>query len=384
METQAQRLRPTRFSLLPVLFLRLRASRLIATLGIVVMTVGLYVPVAGRDVLSQGDPVIRSSETWIIWNAVVAPLTSLYEVHEVAISLLLRLGIVALYSMLTYGGLVLIPLLWRPLSPKGTVVMRWTYGVWLSLLAILALTGLPAWRQFMSQAPLPLGPSSRTITVEASYLLPGALVFPLGVLLNGAALVLMLREPLPLSPPAPASRTRWQQVATLVLTTGVLVWGIGFYLMPEAITAACPPVIFSVSQFAHGACAGLDSDQVQAAAYYAGLHPIGRFFFAVGANFVLLVAVGCITALGGWTRQLSVGTLAWLAAWPVLALGVALVALHGADVIAQHGFRLTATSSNWRVGPGMVVTFVGIGLVVLGQLGLWRELVRQKGIARAG
>jgi hypothetical protein len=35
------------------------------------------------------------------------------------------------------------------------------------------------------------------------------------------------------------------------------------------------------------------------------------------------------------------------------------------------------------MAPGMVVTFAGIGLVALGQLGLWRELVRRKGTANA-
>ncbi len=169
-----------------------------------------------------------------------------------------------------------------------------------------------------------------------------------------------------------------------MLMVGVLAWGIGFYLMPEAITAACPPVTFSVTQFAYGACAGIDSDQVLVAAYYAGLNPIALVLFTVGWNHELLVAIGCITALGGWTRQLSVLTLAWLAAWPVLALGVALVALHGVGVVAQHGFLLTiATGTCWHMASGMVVTFAGIGLMAVGQLGLWRELVRRNGTASA-
>jgi uncharacterized membrane protein len=72
-----------------------------------------------------------------------------------------------------------------------------------------------------------------------------------------------------------------------------------------------------------------------------------------------------------------VSTLTWLAVWPILALGVALVALQGVGVIAQRSFRLTfETGENWHMASGMIVTFVGIGLVVLGQLGLWRELTR--------
>jgi hypothetical protein len=345
------------------------AARLIATLRIVLMTVGLSVPFAGRDLLVQGDSVSRSSETWTVGNAVGASLAFL-RLWDMSLPLPLGFGAVSVYSLLTLGGLALIPLLWRLLSAEGAVRVRWTYAAWLSLLTILAVVGLPAWGQFMSQPPP--APWPETITLGTSYLLPGAMVFPLGVLVNGVALALILREPLPLllSPPAPAPRSGWQLSATLVLTAGALVWVVGFYLMPETTTAACPLVIFSASQFAHGTCAGLDSDQVQAAASYAGLDPIGRFFFAVGTNFVLLVAVGGITALGGWTRQLAVGTLAWLAAWPALALGVALVALQGVGVIAQHGFKLTATSSNWHMGPGMVVTFIGIGLVALGQLGL--------------
>ena len=68
----------------------------------------------------------------------------------------------------------------------------------------------------------------------------------------------------------------------------------------------------------------------------------------------------------------------------MLALGVALVALQGTSLVAQHGFQLTAaTGTGWHVGPGMIVTFVGIGLVALGQVGLWRELGRRKGAASA-
>jgi hypothetical protein len=376
METQAQPLRQNRCSLL---LARPWASRLFATLGIVAMTVGLYVPIAGRDVTFHGDPVIRQSETWALGNRVGAPLAFL---HVGRMSLPLYLGFDAVYSVLTLGGLALIPLLWRQLSPKGAARVRWAFAVWLLLLTILAVAGLAAWWQFTSD-PLP-GPASRTITVGAPYLLPGAVVFSLGVLVNCAALSLTLREPLPILSPASAPRTGWQWTATLMLTVGTLVWGIGFYLMPEAITAACPPVTFSVTQFAHGACAGLDSDQVLGAAYYAGLNPISRLLFTLGRHFELLVAAGCITTLGGWTRHLSVYTLAWLAVWPVLALGVALVALHGVDVVAQHGFQLAiATGHDWHTAPGMVVTFAGIGLVALGQLGLWRELARRKGTASA-
>jgi hypothetical protein len=292
----------------------------------------------------------------------------------------MALGSEVVYSLLTLGGLALIPLLWQPLSPRATTRVRWTYAVWLLLLTILAVAGLPAYWQFMSQSLA--GPVSRFITVGAPYLLPGAVVFPLGALVSCAALPLMLREPLPTLGPAP--RTGWQWIAALVLTAGALVWGIGFYLMPETITAACPPVTFSVTHFAYGACAGLDSDQVLAAAYNAGLNPIARLLFTLGRNFELLVAAGGITTLGGWTRRLSVYTLAWLAVWPMLALGVALVALHGVAVVAQQGLQLTfATGHGWHMAPGMVVTFAGIGLVALGQLGLWRELVRRKGTANA-
>jgi hypothetical protein len=368
METQAQRLRQNRFSLL---LARPWASRLIATLGIVVMTVGLSVPFAGTDEIFHGDPVSRYSDTWALRNTAGAPLVFL---HGGRMVLPLYLGFDAVYSVLTLGGLALIPLLWRQLSPKGTARVRWTYAVWLLLLTILAVAGLAAWWQFVVQS-LP-GPPFRLITMGAPYLLPGAVVFPLGVLVSCVALPLMLREPMLTSAPAPAPRTGWQWIATLVLTAGALVWGIGFYLMPEAITAACPPVIFSVTQFVHGNCAGLDSDQVLQDAYYAGLNPIALLLFTLGRHFELLVAAGGITTLGGWTRQLSVNTLAWLAVWPALALGVALVALQGVGVVAQHGFPFGPGMGPGGMGPGMVVTFVGIGLVALGQLGLWRELVR--------
>src|SRR5260370_33902995 len=133
--------------------------------------------------------------------------------------------------------------------------------------------------------------------------------------------------------------------------------------MPGAVTASCPPIIFSVTQFVHGACAGLDSDQVRQAAYNAGIDPIALFFYSLGWKYELLVATACITALGGWTRQLSMYTLAWLAVWPLLALGTALLALHRADFAAQHGLRLNPAASLSRGGPGTVGTFVRILIV---------------------
>jgi hypothetical protein len=336
------------------------------------MMVGLYVPCAGIEIRYHADPetVVRSSGTWTIANAgVVAPVVFASRLLPLA------LGQAAVYALITFGGLALLPLLWRPLSPRGNAVVRWLYAIWLVLLSLLAVARLPDLRQFLSQPPA--GPAPQTYTQEAAYLLPGVVVFPLGVLTCCAALILLRREPLPLASPAQASRTTWQWIAAFTITAGVLVWLIGFYLMPEAVTTACPPISFSVTQFAHGACAGLDSDQVRAAASYAGLNPIARLLDALGGNLELLVATGCITALGEWTRQLSVSTLAWLAAWPILAFGVALVALQGVGVIAQQGFKLTfETGAGWHVGSGIVVTFAGIGLVVLGQLGLWRELVR--------
>jgi hypothetical protein len=374
MQTHAQHLRQNRFTLL---LARPWASRLIATLGIVVMTIGLYVPFAGRIVTIHNDHVFRYPETRTIGISVVAFFAFLDMWHR---SLPVRLGSEVVYSVLTLGGLALIPLLWQPLSPRATARVRWTYAVWLLLLTILAVAGLPATWQSISQ-PFP-GPGFRDFTVGAPNILLGVVVFPLGVLVSCAALPLMLREPLPTLGPAP--RTGWQWTAALVLTAGALVWGIGFYLMPEAITGACPPVTFSVTHFAYGACAGLDSDQVLTAAYNARLNPIARLLFTLGWHFELLVAVGGIATLGGWTRHLSVYTLAWLAVWPVLALGVALVALQGVGAIAQHGLQLTfATGHDWHTAPGMVVTFAGIGLATLGQLGLWRELVRRKGAVSA-
>ncbi len=351
-------------------------SRLVATVGIVVMTVGLHIPVAGEDMLFHGDPVsvTRSSGTasivdFVHWS--IAPL------HMERTSLYGQLGVEAIYAVLTLGGLVLITLLWRPLSRRGSVVIRWIFTTWLVLLALFVVAGLPALREYISQPSS--SPTPDAISVEASYLLPGIIVFPLGILMTAAALALMFRESLPVTSPVSAPRTSWQWAAALMLTVGVLIWGIGFYLMPEVVTSACPPIIFSDTQFGHGAWAGLDSDQVRAAAYYVGLNPLAFVFYNVTWNYELLVAVGCITAFGSWTRQLSVGALAWLAAWPVLALGGAMVALQGVGVIARQGFALTATSSssNWHVGPGMIVTFVGIGLVALGQIGLWRELARR-------
>lgn len=374
MELDARLFRESRFASLltqPV------TTRLLATVGIVVMTVGLDAQCAVSVLLIRGQ--VLPDNSWTIRDWVYGPLATAGVMRW---PVLLLLGVEVVYSVLTWGGLALIPLLWRSLSPNGAIVLRRLYALWLALLTLLALAGLPSLHQFMSQPPQDLSPYP--VTLQGSTLVPGVAVFPLGVLLGAAALFLLLREPLPMTAPALPARTGWLWAATLALTLGCLVWCIGFYFMPEATTSACPPVIFSVTQFAHGACAGLDSDQVRQAAYYAGLNPIALFFYGVSWNFELLVAAAGVTALAGWTRQLSVWTLAWLTVWPAVALGVALVALHGANLVAQHGFHLAAATSAWHVGPGMIVTFVGLGLVALGQFGLWQEMARARSAARTG
>jgi len=95
MATRVQPRRQHRFALLLPLLARPRAVRLIATLGSVLVTVGLYVPDAGRALLFHGDPVhchpmARTCDTWVIADAVragFAPLSS------AALSLPAQLGI---------------------------------------------------------------------------------------------------------------------------------------------------------------------------------------------------------------------------------------------------------------------------------------------------
>ena len=175
-KTHAQ---PLRQNQLHDLVARPQASRLIATIGIVVMTVGLYVPVAGRDVLFHSDPISRSSETWTIGNSVGASFT--FHLRDMSLPAQLGFDVVSVYSVLMLGGLALIPLLWRPLSARGQ------YGC--------AGSMPPGWR--CSPSSRWLGclrggssclkhPSSRRPKpshLEASHLLAGALSsFPLGVL----------------------------------------------------------------------------------------------------------------------------------------------------------------------------------------------------------
>lgn len=362
----------------PSLKARWWLTRLIATLGVVVMTLGLYTPAIVTTVrFGFHDPTIETV-TWTARNLIglAAPF------HPWArLPLPMILGLDAALSALMLGGLALLPLLWRPLSPKGAELLRWAYAAWLALMVILAVAGLFALRQTV---PLAFSLAKQFGAFGSYHVLPGVIVFPLGAVVVCAALVLLFREPAPAMLSAPAPRNGWQWAATLTLTAGALVWLVGFYLMPQAITTACPPVTFSVTQFAHGACAGIDSDQALQWAWYAGLNPMALQLYTLGRNFELLVAFGAITALGGWTWLLSVRTLAWLAAWPTLAFGVALVALQGVGDVAEKGLWLTAaTGGSWHAAPGMAVTFAGIALVALGQAGLWREWARQRAAAPA-
>ncbi len=348
-------------------------ARLITTLGVILVTAGLYTPFIVTDVFITGHLPTRDSETWAVGGVMGLVAARLLSWPP---PLSLWLGFDAALSALMLGGLALLPLLWRPLTRKRLALVRWTYAAWLALLMILAIAGLVALRQ---SVPLAFSGHSQFNTYGFFHVLPGAVVFPLGAFIIVAALVLLFRESAPATLPTPAPRSGRLWAATLTLTAGALVWGVGFYLMPQAITTTCPPVTFSFTQFAHGSCAGIDSDQVLQWAWYAGLNPVASLLYTLGRNFELLVALGVITALGGWTRLLSVTTLAWLAAWPALAFGVALVALQGVGVVARYGFQLAAEpGGSWHAAPGMVVTFAGIILVALGQIGLWREMVKRK------
>jgi hypothetical protein len=346
-------------------------SRLVTTVGIALVTAGLYVAVAGNELVASSGPVIRTVETWSIHDTGI----TVYALLHLPRSVPLLLVFDALYSVVTLGGLALLLFLWRPLSPAATVRLRWTSGLWLVLLTTLAVAGEVArWQQVTQRAS---ATASSLISVKPPYLLPGVIVFPLGVLLCCAALFLRW-EPLPTTTTPPARRTGWQWASALLLTVGVALWGVGFYLMPQAVTDACPPVIFSVTQFAHGACAGIDSDQVLQAAANSGLPPIALFFSTASRSFELLVALGCLTVLSGWIRPPSFTSVAFPVLWFALTLGVALVALSGVAVVARHGFQLTTTTVGWHVASGIITTFVGIGLAALAQVGMWSELVSRK------
>jgi hypothetical protein len=349
---------------------RLWLARLVMTVGIALVTAGLYVAVAGNEIVASSGPVIRTVETWSIHDTGI----TVYALLHLPRSVPLLLVFDALYSVVTLGGLALLLFLWRPLSPAATMRLRWTSGLWLVLLTTLAVAGEVARWQHVTQRAS--GTASSLISVEPPDLLPGLIVFPLGVALCSAALFLRW-EPLPTTTTPPARRAGWQWASALLLTVGVALWGVGFYLMPQAVTDACPPVIFSVTQFAHGACAGIDSDQVLQAAAYAGLHPIALVFYMVSGSFELLVALGCLTVLSGWIRPPSFTSLAFPAVWFALALGVALVAAYGVAVAARQGFLLTATSVSWHAASGIIATFVGIALVVLAQVVVWGELLNR-------
>jgi hypothetical protein len=352
-------------------------ARLAATLGIIITTQGLLVPFVGRDLLIKfsGGDVLHSAETWSIDSALLAPLRQVVPLQPLSVTAYLLID--AALSLIGLGGLALIPLLWLARGRTGIVWARRLYGAWLSCLLLLAMVGLVLWRQLVSQEPTRFGSPDIAYALGPLHLLPGVVVFPLGALLASGGLYLISQMDLPLV--ESTARSRWQWAAATTLTVGMLTWLIGFYLMPEAITAACPPMSFSATQFAHGACAGLDSDQVMAAASNAGLPLIGRLLYNVGAYFELLVALGLITTFYSWIKRLSAPALAWLAIWPALAFGVALVALRGVGAAAQAHFTLSATAgSDWRVASGLIVTFLGIALTVLGELGLWSAWLQQR------
>jgi hypothetical protein len=269
-------------------------------------------------------------------------------------------------------GLLLCPWLW---SRRFRVIAAALYLGWVVLASITAVVALIGYAQVATTLPLSLfAPVGAGIAPDfglALLLAALALLWVVGLRLWRAArtqvqLVGMRaavrgerRERATHDAPAEVfARTGLMGGGAGAVSAGVLIWALGYYLMPWVVGASCPETAIVVG------CSGLSaSDAVAIAAAPAG---------AVLDPRVFLYAVPVVLGICGLlmiyaVRRLLINTAlcVWVGAWA--ATGSLIVALGwiGRGDTAP-GTALPAATSAHAITPAGAVAATGVGIVWLG------------------
>ena len=351
-------------------------------LGVAIAIIGFFLPIAQERILlrpSELVPPDTFTDTMTMSDALMR--FSIGAPRGSALWILFALPDLA-WLVAALGGLLLIPLLGQRLR-FWTALTRRSYTAWVALTTLVLLTAGLGLARTATTTTSGAG-SIRSVTFAG--LLPGAIVAPLGLALCGATLMLLYRAQLDrkgVTASVPARQGGWAtfaRISVIVVTLGMIVWALGFYALPWAMTNGCDGVTISFNHFANGACAGVDFGD--ALAQMRNTEP-GIFEFLAQPLPLLfmygtLLGWAILFVVASWLRTLPPERVGWMALWVLLTSALSIVALGGVSEIDKHGFQLTTEAGQrWVTGPGVGVSFAGLILVVAGTLGLiwmaWRD-----------
>ncbi|HLY32204.1 MAG TPA: hypothetical protein VKQ36_14330 [Ktedonobacterales bacterium] len=166
------------------------------------------------------------------------------------------------------------------------------------------------------------------------------------------------------------------------VTLGVVLWFWGFFSLPWATQGCDTTPLFL------GECQGIPvSTALQFGIHGAGvaLDPYigGSNSEANVGTIETLLLVGAILILGTlWRRAINRTLCVWASLWVVVAFISALVATQGASLGVDNPARY-GLSGVWRGDSGVLLSFLGLLLVLVGLVPLWAVAIRRSRLIAA-
>jgi hypothetical protein len=331
-------------------------------------TTGMNAEMARARWLALGGALLWLYASWAPWAIVIPHRALVAPEPYVSPAGLPAFGSIAIdptvLGIVSSIGLLLCPWLW---SRRYRVVAGALYLMWAALASLTAVITLVGFAQVATTLPLsltaPVGagiaPDFGLIVVLGAL----ALVWYAGLGLWRAALAQVRRvglratlrgerreRPTRDAPAEVFARTGLMGGGAGSVAAGVLIWALGYYLMPWVVGASCPETTIVVG------CSGLSaSDAVALAAAPAG---------AVLDPRVFLYAVPVVLAICGLlmiyaVRRLLINAVlcVWVGCWAASATLI--------EVLGWNG-RGQAAGASGAITPGGAVAGIGVGIVWLG------------------
>lgn len=323
--------------------------------------------------LFLGGNLVFAVGAWLPWTTLIgytgANTATYFDPGRASnLPLLGALGdpqsVLAAWSLLTILGLALAPLLtvrWpRWLVQAGHVLS----GLWLLLATVVAVALLIGLASGSYIPPIPC-PPQLVCARPAMSSMPdvGFFLAPLGLLvawIGWALTTSSVWRSWVSALERPRATFAEHRFENTLFVTGLIIWALGFYSMPW-ITRNCGHFTLVI-----GECTGINAS----GAVLVGLESTGTAFDPQIATYALpfLLALGALELFYLLTRGglcTAVSRL-WTAAWIVLALVIAHLALSGVGSIAHNPTRVGLPTGAWTGDLGIVAGAFGLVLLTIG------------------
>lgn len=315
---------------------------------------------------------------WMIYTGIgyygpgLGPALSFTPGDQPTIPVLVALGdyqfVAVAWALLTILGVALGPLVMASapswLSRLGHILAGlWLLGVsaLVTIIVVQVLRGA-----YGPQAPVCASANCLRLSSTSSSPQIGLVVIFAGLALAWIGWALAFRgiwQGVGVERPASAvTSSRMRRLKVGLLGTGIVLWALGYYLMPWA-TYECGPVWFV------GTCTGYPANDMATF----GLPAQGALDSAImihAVPFVLGVGAIYLLAALGWRGFVIRAAQEWLAAWLVVASATAWLGVVGVNVFLHvpdnTNHHIGTPYSLVAVGPGIAVTIVGLILLALG------------------